>query len=98
MLWREYNEEETMAHWKEDFYEEGEQHGLEVGKEIGKANGEKIKLIKQICKKLAKNKSIEEIADDLEEDVSTIEKICNVAGKFAPEYDIDSIMEVLEKE
>ena len=53
---------------------------------------------KQICKKLAKNKSIEEIADDLEEDVSTIEKIYNVAGEFAPEYDIDSIMEVLEKE
>ena len=60
--------------------------------------GEKIKPIKQICKKLAKNKSIEEIADDLEEDVSTIEKIYNVAGEFAPEYDIDSIMEVLEKE
>lgn len=94
MLWREYNEEETMAHWKEDFYEEGEQHGLEVGR----ANGEKIKLIKLVCKKLVKNKSIEEIADDLEEDVSTIEKICNVASKFAPEYDIDSIMEVLEKE
>lgn len=93
MLWREYNEEETMAHWKEDFYEEGEQHGLEVGR----ANGEKIKLIKLVCKKLVKNKSIEEIADDLEEDVSTIEKICNVASKFAPEYDVDSIMEALEK-
>lgn len=50
MLWREYNEEETMAHWKEDFYEEGEQHGLEVGR----ANGEKIKLIKLVCKKLVK--------------------------------------------
>lgn len=47
---------------------------------------------------VSKNKSIEEIADDLEEDVSTIEKIYNVAGEFAPEYDIDSIMEVLEKE
>ena len=94
MLWREYNEEETMAHWKEDFYEEGEQHGLEVGR----ANGEKIKLIKLVCKKLVKNKSIEEIADDLEEDVSTIEKICNVASKFAPEFDVDSIMEALEKE
>lgn len=51
-----------------------------------------------MCKKLVKNKYIEEIADDLEEDVSTIEKICNVASKFAPEYDVDSIMEVLEKE
>ena len=51
-----------------------------------------------MCKKLVKNKSIEEIADDLEEDVSTIEKICNVASKFAPEYDVDSIMEALEKE
>ena len=94
MLWREYNEEETMAHWKEDFYEEGEQHGLEVGR----ANGEKIKLKKLVSKKLVKNKSIEEFADDLEEDVSTIEKICNVASKFAPEYDVDSIMEALEKE
>ena len=59
---------------------------------------EKNKTNKADMQKLAKNKSIEEIADDLEEDVSTIEKIYNVAGEFAPEYDIDSIMEVLEKE
>ena len=56
------------------------------------------RFLKLVCKKLVKNKSIEEIADDLEEDVSTIEKICNVASKFAPEYDVDSIMEALEKE
>ena len=29
MLWREYNEEETMAHLKEDFYEEGMEKGIE---------------------------------------------------------------------
>ena len=85
---------ERIQRRRNNGYEEGEQHGLEVGR----ANGEKIKLIKLVCKKLVKNKSIEEIADDLEEDVSTIEKICNVASKFAPEYDVDSIMEALEKE
>ena len=31
MLWREYNEEETMAHLKEDFYEEGMEKGIEKG-------------------------------------------------------------------
>lgn len=59
---------------------------------------EKNKTNKADMQEVSKNKSIEEIADDLEEDVSTIEKIYNVAGEFAPEYDIDSIMEVLEKE
>ena len=44
-----------------------------------------------MCKKLARNLSAEEIADDLEEDINEIKKIMEVAQSFAPEYDIDKI-------
>lgn len=66
-----------------------------ISREEGRNEGEQRKLIQLICKKLQKNVSIPEIADMLEEDVDTIQNICNVASKYAPEYDIDKIMEEL---
>ena len=48
-------------------------------------------MVSQICKKMKKNKTVEEIAEELEEEVSVVEKICHVAEKFAPEYDIREI-------
>lgn len=59
----------------------------------GKAEGEEIKLIKQICRKLIKNKTPEEIGEDLEEDIEVIRKICDIAKEFAPEYDSEKIYE-----
>ena len=38
---------------------------------------------------------IPEIADMLEEDEETIQKICDAASKHAPEYDIDKIIKDL---
>lgn len=59
----------------------------------GRAEGENIKLIKLICKKLCKNKTPEEISIDLEEDIEVIRKICDIADEFAPEYDSAKIYE-----
>ena len=62
------------------------------GYEDGFHNGELSKLIKQICRKLQKDKSPETIADELEEDYNTVKHICDVAKTFAPEYDAKEIL------
>ena len=69
-----------------------------ISREEGREEGEQRKLIQLICKKLEKNVAVSEIADMLEEDVETIQEISNVASKYAPEYDIDKIMEELSCE
>ena len=107
MLRMEYDEAKTMAHIREDSYEEGELAGKKIGQEIGQKIGEKIgqqigqqigqelKLIEIVCKKLKKNKTAEQIADELEEKITDIEKIYAVAEKFAPDYDVNEIYEAL---
>lgn len=47
----------------------------QVAFEEGERNGEKGKLISQIQKKLAKQKTVTEIAEELEEDVTVIQQI-----------------------
>jgi hypothetical protein len=46
-----------------------------------------------VCKKLRRHKSVSEIAEDLEEDEEIIKEMCDVAEKYAPEYDVDKVME-----
>ena len=46
---------------------------------------------------LQKNKTLEQIADELEESVKDIQPIYDIVKKHAPEYDVDAITtEVLE--
>lgn len=54
--------------------EELEESKLE-GISIGKNEGAREKLQELICKKLSKGKSVEQIADDLEEDIETIKEL-----------------------
>lgn len=65
------------------------------GMEEGEERGSDLKLISQICRKLKKNKEPAMIAEELEEDFEIVEHICEVAAKFAPEYDIEKIYEAL---
>lgn len=65
--------------------------------EIGEARGEKMKLISQVCKKLDRGTSPEVIAEALEENLDVIERICEAAKEFAPEYDCDKIYLKLHK-
>ena len=71
--------------------------GHREGQIEGRTEGEVIKLIKLICKKLSKGKSLETIADELEEEISVIEPICQTAERFAPDYDAERIYEALQK-
>ena len=72
---------------------EGRTEGLAEGLERGKW----MKTISLVCRKLARGKSPEEIAEDLEEEASVIAPICEVAGSFAPGYDADKIYEKLKE-
>ena len=91
MLRMEYDEAKTMAHIREDSYEEGELAGKKIGQEIG----QELKLIEIVCKKLKKNKTAEQIAEELEEEITDIQKIYDVAKKFAPEYNVNKIFETM---
>ena len=80
---------------------EGRQHmglfddfeGFDVQEE--RCNGKKIKLIEQVCKKMAKGKLPEQIAEDLEEEVSSIQEIYDIANNFSPDYDAEKIYSAL---
>ena len=75
-----------MQWWEEKAYarEEGWTEGLK--------QGEFSLLVNQVCRKLAKGLSPEEIADHLEADISQISKICEIASSYAPDYDAAKIM------
>ena len=59
--------------------------------------GELTTLIRQCIKKLQKGTSVEDIADMLEEDFSVIQSICNIAEKYAPEYEVEKICRDIEQ-
>ena len=54
-------------------------------------------LISQVCKKIEKQKTVLEAAEELEQDISVIEPIYEVASAFAPDYDCEQIYEQLVK-
>ena len=56
--------------------------GIAQGIAQGIQRGEAIKLIEMVCKKMQKEKTVEEIAESLEESEETIEKIYQVALKY----------------
>ena len=79
----------------EDGFNDGFNNGFNNGFNDGFSNGESSALIKQICRKLKKNKTPETIADELEEDLATVKHICEVAEPLAPEYDVKEIIKHL---
>ena len=75
---------------KEEF-EEGMEQGIEQGVEQGRVQ----RLTEQVCSKLKKGKTPEEIADALEEPVENIQKICRIAEQYAPEYPAEDVWHAL---
>ena len=66
---------EGIAKGKAEGKAEGIVEGMAKGKAEGVSVGRKELLLEQVKKKLARDKSVEVIAEELEEDVSTIQKI-----------------------
>ena len=81
---------------RRDSLEEGIEIGYSQGEEAGYTRGETSKFVTLVCRKLQKKKTAEVIADELEEDPETVEKICQIAKNFAPEYDIQEICKALQ--
>ena len=108
-LLTEYDEEETMGYVRRDAYRDGEKAGMEKGMQQGIEKGKKqgiqqglqqggiAKLISMVNKKIQKGKNIEEIAEDLEEDKETIEKIANVIKENGQNFDVDEVYKMLKK-
>ena len=81
--------EKQMENAKREWYNDGV--------EEGRAEGAVHHLVTSVVKKVQKNKNLEQIADELEESIETIQPIYDIEKKHAPEYDVDAITtEVLE--
>lgn len=61
----------------------------------GRTEGEIKKLIDLVCRKLAKGKDPETIAENREEDLGKVQCICGAAAKYAPDYDREKILQEL---
>ena len=101
MLLDEYDYETDIEVQREEAREEGREEGRKLGREEGREEGrelgERQKIISQIVKKLQKDKSVAEIADDLEEKEEVIAPIYEAALSMKPDYDVEKIYELLEK-
>lgn len=69
--------------------------GIKKGIQQGIQRGEELKLIDLVCRKIVKGKDISQIADELEEEESTIKKIYDAAMNFAPDFDVAKIYDTL---
>ena len=81
--------EKQMENAKREWYNDGV--------EEGRAEGTVRYLVTSVIKKVQKNKTLDQIVDELEESVEDIQPIYDIVKKHAPEYDVDAITtEVLE--
>ena len=87
-----HDEEVGVSYMKSWEYEQmWLEEGIEKGRTKGLSEGKIKTLIVQICKKILKNHSVEEIAEMLEEPIETVQIIYDIAKKHAPDYDVDTI-------
>lgn len=92
-------EELEMTQIVQMIFDEGAERGEEIGRKKGEAIGERRgekrgekqgreqAMIDLICRKLRKDKSPQVIAEELEENIELINRVCHTAEPFAPDYD-----------
>lgn len=90
--------EVDMCQAIEEMIEDGRVEGRMEGRKEGRKFGEEIKLIKQVCKKLKKQFSLERITEELEEERPVIQRICDTAVAFAPDYDWEKVYQAMQVE
>jgi len=74
-------------------------HDMDVrleGEEIGRQKGRIELLVSKIVRKIRKEKTVEVIAEELEEEVDYIQKIYDIAIKKEVDCDVEKIMKVLD--
>ena len=87
---REEGREEGRELGRKEGREIGREEGRKLGREVGRAEGFDLALIRQVHKKYAKNLTVEETSEMLEEDPETIRKIYS-AIKTAGTADMEKI-------
>ena len=94
---REEGRKEGREEGRKEGREEGREEGRKEGREEGRKEGRKKEQVSLIVKKIKKNKTVAEIADDLEEKEEVIAPIYEAALSMKPDYDVEKIYELLEK-
>ena len=84
-IWIDY---EDSGRWTAD---------MNLAERIMLNEGETICVIKQVCKKLDKAKTMEQMADELEENMETIAKICSAIEKVGV-HDAEAIFRIINPE
>lgn len=90
--------EEVREEVKEEVKEEVREEVRAEVKAEARAEVELYNRVSLVCKKLRKGRTLEEIAEDLEEEISVIEPLYNKAKKFAPDYDPNLVFEMMSKD
>ena len=75
-----------------------EAYDVQETRRISKEEGSMLRLITQVCKKIQKQIPLAEIAEMLEEDISVIQPVYNIAVQSAPDYNEDAIFAKLHPE
>ena len=73
----EYDKEFEEKKLRKAEYEAGRKDGIEIGRQAGIKVGEENVLKRFIEKRLRKGMTLEEIAEDLDEDIMVIQKLIN---------------------
>lgn len=74
-----------------------EAYDVQETRRISKEEGSTLRLITQVCKN-TKQIPLAEIAEMLEEDISVIQPVYNIAVQSAPDYNEDAIFAKLHPE
>ena len=70
-----------------------EQRLLRQGRKEGKKEGKEETLLQKIITKVKKGENVPEIAEALEEDEASISRRVEIISRYAPEYNLEAIME-----
>lgn len=76
----------TILNINEEHIRQEREESWEEGMEQGREEGTLLKLVQQTLKKIQKGWTAERIAELLEEDLSVIKRICDIAKKYEPDY------------
>lgn len=87
--------------WRQEYMKlemmmrDSREEGKTAGRKEGRKEGRTERTIELVCRKLAKGKKIETIAEELEEDLDEIRHLCDIAAKYAPDFDTEKILKEL---
>lgn len=92
MLFTQFNMEDALEVRYEEGFEDGEQQGIQQGL----AKGMSLMLVEKVCRKLQKQKTAESIAEELDEPIETVKKICDAVHKCGKDADVSVVYETYQ--